>query len=54
MKAGLRGNGPQQKKSRICFEEKIEEQIPEETIEPEKDIKSMITQSKSLKLKKKK
>ena len=48
MKAGLRGKWTTAEKiSDLVFEEKIEEQIPEEIIEPEKDIKSIITQSKS-------
>ena len=48
VKAGLRGKWTTAEKiSDLVFEEKIEEQIPEETIEPEKDIKSIITQSKS-------
>ena len=46
VKAGLRGKWTTAEKiSDLVFEEKIEEQIPEETIEPEKDIKSIITQS---------
>ena len=48
MKAGLRGKWTTAEKiSDLVFEEKIEEQIPEETIEPEKDIKSIITQSEN-------
>ena len=48
VKAGLRGKWTTAEKiSDLVFEEKIEEQIPEETIEPERDIKSIITQSKS-------
>ena len=48
VKAGLRGKWTTAEKiSDLVFEEKIEEQIPEETIEPEKDIKSIITQSVS-------
>ena len=48
VKAGLRGKWTTAEKiSDLVFEEKIEEQIPEETIEPEKDIKSIITQSEN-------
>ena len=48
VKAGLRGKWTTAEKiSDLVFEEKIEEQIPEEIVEPEKDIKSIITQSKS-------
>ena len=48
VKAGLRGKWTTAEKiSDLVFEEKIEERISEETIEPEKDIKSIITQSVS-------
>ena len=48
VKAGLRGKWTTAENiSDLVFEKKIEEQIPEEIIEPEKDIKSIITQSES-------
>ena len=48
VKAGLRGKWTTAEKiSDLVFEEKIDEQISEETIEPEKDIRSIIIQSKS-------
>ena len=55
VKAGLRGKWTTAEKiSDLVFEQKIEEQIPEETIEPERDIKSIITQSKSPEIKEEK
>ena len=55
VKAGLRGKWTTAEKiSDLVFEEKIEERISKETIEPEKDIKSIITQSVSSEIKEEK
>ena len=48
VKAGLRGKWVTAESiSDLVFEEKKDEQMPEEIVEPEKDIKSIITESEN-------
>ena len=55
VKAGLRGKWTTAESiSDLVFEEKKEEQIPEETIEPEEDIKTFLTKEENKKKSKKK